>query len=234
MPKFTSYRQMTVEMIRSTEYPAELTGLAKSLTMRSNPEDDIQKCTAKSALFLWNAEHQSLFEHVQYSFLIQGISRSLLAQITRQRTASITSGSQQYQDYRDYPVSMTCKMLDKPNVKSLINYSYRAYEDLTDRHSILPEEARQILPNAATVNILWTIDALNIAKFLRQRLCYRNVLEMRIFAEKVRLLVAEHFPELFHFIGPQCHTGECKQGPMKCSAGPWEARTHSEFKNDKS
>jgi thymidylate synthase (FAD) len=40
--------------------------------------------------------HESPIEHVCFTFLIEGVSRSLLAQITRHRIASFSVKSQRY------------------------------------------------------------------------------------------------------------------------------------------
>jgi thymidylate synthase (FAD) len=216
MPEILTYDQMDVELLRKTPYPAELVALAMQITMKSDPIDDIPLFTEKKAKFLWYAEHRSLFEHVQYTFLIQNVSRSFLGQITRQRTASPTSGSQHYQDYSDYPVVISKKLKDTELAEVNFGNSFGDYHHAIYQLDVPREEARQLLPMGATVTYLWTIDALNLAKFLRQRMCNRNVLEMRIFANRVLDLVIDHFPELFNFIGPQCCMGECHQGFLVC------------------
>ena len=220
--KVQTYGDMTVELMQATPYPAEMVGLALSIVMKSDITDIIPSFTTKLAKFIHDAEHASVVEHVIYTFLLSGVSRSFLAQITRQRTASPTSGSQHYQDYQDYPC--TVRPDASPEVKQLyqegFDNSFYFYSRLIAAGEP-KEEARQVLPNGATVNYLWTIDARNLALFLRQRLCYRNVSEMQVFAEKVYAIVVEHFPEWFGVNGPQCVTGGCKQGYLYCGKGPW-------------
>ena len=218
MPNIVPYEDMTVELLHATDGPAIVVGLAASITQHSDPQKDIVPASAHFCKYLWGAEHRSLFEHVRYTFLIQGISRSLLAQITRQRTGSFTSGSQQYQDFRDAPMAVSQELLDNHSVclQDCLDIAADTYVGLIDS-GVLKEEARQVLPNASTSTILFSIDALNLAMFLRQRLCRRNVLEMRVLATKLQALCLEHFPELFIHIGPQCYMGKCMQGMMRCS-----------------
>lgn len=212
---------MTVEIMQSTPCPQCLVGLAQSITMAAKADADISPLTAKQAQFLVEAEHTSLFEHCVYTFLIQGVSRSFLAQITRQRTASPTSGSQHYQDYSDYACAVHPTLADdNSDVEISLSKAFADYSFLLEQ-GVAREEARQVLPNAACVNYLWTIDARNLFFFLRQRLCNRNVLEMRIFANTVLDMVKPHFPELFDCAGPQCFMGECKQGRMQCIEQSW-------------
>jgi len=223
MPNVQTYNEMSVEVMQATPYPAELVALAQSITMNSVASAEIPAFTHKKAKFLLDAEHASLFEHVVYTFLIQGVSRSFLAQITRQRTASPTSGSQHYQSYEDYPcvIAPNKEGQVKDLYQYLFNTSIEIYKALLE-HGEPREEARQVLTNAAAVNYLWTIDARNLYMFLRMRLCHRNVTEMSTFAEQVLSLVRPHFPELFDNVGPQCFMDKCKQGFLQCKRGPWK------------
>ncbi len=78
-------------------------------------------------------------------------------------------------------------------------------------------EARQILPNASAVNILWTVNARSLLNFFELRLCKRNVDEMQIFAGKIWESVNSHWPEFASLCGPYCYpSGKCNQGFMSC------------------
>jgi len=234
MPKINTYADMSIKLLRATENPAELVGIAMDITMKQLNDVSKRRITAESGQYILDAEHTSLVEHVHYTFLVRGISRSFLAQITRQRTAHPTSGSQHYQNYSDYPCAV------HPNFKAMYpgdNFTELENSLSTSVHTynkhieagVPKEEARQVLPNAATVNYLWTIDARNLVYFLRQRCCNRNVTEMRIFANRVLSLVQTHFPELFNHVGPQCfmdaHFSKdgngCRQGKMQCQNAFW-------------
>lgn len=220
MVKIQDYSKMQVDILQATHNPAAHVGIAMSITMKSNSETDIRPVSEALCGKLIRAEHASLFEHVVYCFLIEDVSRSFLAQITRQRTASPTSGSQHYQDYSDYPMAISAKYTDHlgyPLDKALEGYRMALDNDVPR------EEARQCLPNACTVNYMWTIDARNLMYFLRQRLCNRNVREMKVFANRVLSLVQGHFPELFNNVGPQCEMDECHQNElnMQCDTGVW-------------
>lgn len=234
MPKIMTYKDMTIELLNATENPAAQVGIALGITMKPRDTQISVPITTDMCQYLIDAEHTSVFEHVSYTFLIQGISRSLLAQLTRQRTAKPTSGSQHYQNYSSYPCAIhpifeTAEQ--SPNyeiIQESLNESLQAYEKLLD-NGVAKEEARQVLPNAATVNYLWTIDARNLLFFLRVRTCNRNVMEMRIFANRVLAIVQGHFPQLFFQVGPQCfmdahfsanHYG-CRQGKMQCKNAFW-------------
>ena len=214
-----TYKDMHIELLQRTKYPAETVAIALSLTMNNHEEYVPPLLTNKLGKYLLDADHTSPIEHVHYTFLLQGLSRSFLAQITRHRMGSFTSASQHYQDYRDYPYVV---IDEDPNYSVAFNNAHAAYRALIDK-GVPKEEARQVLPNAAAVNLLWSVNARGLVSFLKQRLCYRNVAEMQMFAERVLSLVKPTFPEVFNFVGPQCYMdGKCKQGRLKCDEGPWK------------
>ena len=158
------------------------------------------------------------------TIFIQNVSRSFLAQITRQRTFSPTSGSQHYQDYRDYSMMVHPQVFENPEVYGLfqdcLNDNVLYYKEAIDTFGVPPEEARQLLPNACAVNYMVTMDVRNILFFLRQRLCHRNVYEMRIFANRLRDICVTWWPEVFINSGPPCYNGLCNQGKIACGR-PW-------------
>ena len=78
---------------------------ACDITQKKKPAI-LKPLSRKTAKHLIKADHTSVFEHTSATFLASGISRSLLAQITRERHFSFTSGSQHYQKYGEYPMSL--------------------------------------------------------------------------------------------------------------------------------
>lgn len=97
---------------------------------------------------------------------------------------------------------------------------FKKYKYMID-NGVPKEEARQILPNAAAVNMLMTWNARSLLNFFEQRCCNRNVEEMRIFANRLRRALMTKWPKLVVHMGPQCHIKRCKQGHMKCSEEYW-------------
>jgi len=209
------YDEAEVSVVRSTDCPALLVCNAASQTMYS----EVQGAKNMAALIksLVACEHHSVFEHASITFHIKNCSRSFLAQITRQRTFKFTSSSQHYQDYRDYP-----NMVHQDNDPVVLDiyhktfeYTASAYLELLN-HGVKREEARQVLPNAAAVNLYVTADARNLMYFFRQRRCARNVAEMIQIADAMWHLSVLWFPELFSLVGSPCvMDGKCNQGSMQ-------------------
>lgn len=218
MPKIQTYNNMTIETLRSTEEPQKLTKRACSMTMQAIPETNSVPSNGLLS-FLIDAEHTSVLEHCSITFGVSGVSRSLLAQLSRHRLASITSQSQHYQDYRDVPLVFSHQVASDTSLLDFIlgavDHSLEAYVFQREQ-GVAKEEARQVLMNAAAVNILWTINARSLINFFRQRLCARNVAEMKMFAERIYTEVMTWWPELFQFVGPPCFMDKkCNQGSMR-------------------
>ena len=126
--------------------------------------------TATNAGYLSNIlaqGHYSVLEHASVSFLVQGVSRALLAELTRHRHLSFSVVSQRYVDYADTePVIPPALVDDMGAVKALTDHyedSVRAYETLANlliskglKRKAAREAARAVLPNAAPVDMVVT------------------------------------------------------------------------------
>ena len=218
MINIQTYEDMEVKVNWATPNPGKEIREALTNTMYDITKFPITNETVSKDMiyFLFKAEHSSVMEHAVISFTIKGASRSWLAQITRHRMASMTSSSQHYQDYKDYPCVIHKDLAKVWIINEALEHLNDGYARLLDL-GVPKEEARQILPNAVAVNFKWTINARSLQNFMRLRMCLRNVEEMRIFCDKVFPLVQEWWPEYAHVLGPPCYTdGKCNQGGMTC------------------
>lgn len=215
--KIQTYEDARLQVLRKTENPAELVCQIASQSMHPNLEKHNRP--EKLVRYLLTAEHHTPFEFATIVMRLEGISRSLLAQITRHRTFAFVSSSQHYQDYSDYPSVVHAVMAKDDRVGDLthraITTSYTYYQRLIDA-GVLKEEARQVLPNAAAVNLVLKADARNLINFFRQRRCERNTQEMIMVADLMWAVCRQWFPELFISVGAPCYmNGVCNQGDMK-------------------
>lgn len=218
--KIQTYNEIDIFVISKSPFGSQAMQLACDVTQKKfDIGETMKSLSPRLAKYLIDADHTSVFEHASMTILASGISRSLLAQVTRQRHFSFTSASQHYQDYRDYP------MVLRPGYKEGKGQSlYEAALEAALWHYIKlielgekPEEARQVLPNACAVNLVITANPRALAEFLTVRMCQRNTLEMQIFAEKLHKVCVDWLPEIFEHIGPHCSMyAECNQGKMSC------------------
>ncbi|MBR3795995.1 MAG: FAD-dependent thymidylate synthase [Clostridia bacterium] len=177
--------------------------------------------------------HLSVMEHSAFTFLVEGVSRALLAQLTRHRIASFSVQSQRYID-----MSSKCAYVVPPNIKSLrpsaesefmyqmgmIHGWYKNWQDelLAAGHTQgeANEDARFVLPNATATSLMVTMNARELMHFFELRCCNRAQWEIRQMAwlmlEQCKIVA----PELFKDAGPACFRGPCPEGKMTCGNPP--------------
>ena len=187
--------------------------------------------------------HESPIEHVSFTFGIEGVSRSLLAQITRHRIASFSVQSQRYVREKQFSFVTPPEIEKDPETLAIYNQamqnaieSYDALADrLKERHmaqlmaegmeekaarrqaeKMAIEDARFVLPNAADTNMIVTMNARELLHFFRHRCCNRAQWEIRAVAKEMLRQVSEVAPTLFVSAGPSCVSGPCPEGKMSC------------------
>ena len=133
--------------------------------------------------------HESPLEHCNFTFAIEGVSRALSHQLVRHRLASFSQQSQRYVDgeYFDYvtPESIDNNEEAKFYYGVCRNFIAETYRRLTAL-GIPKEDARYILPNATTTNIIMTMNVRELIHFLQERLCIHAQSEIRELAEEIR------------------------------------------------
>lgn len=187
--------------------------------------------------------HESPIEHASFTFAIEGVSRSLLAQITRHRLASFSVQSQRYVKIRDFSYVTPPEIEAVPEAHVLFDETMHicveAYQKLTEileeqhyaaflaegfpekearskAEKKAIEDARFVLPNASETKMVMTMNARELLHFFRLRCCNRAQWEIRALA---RAMVAEVYPlspALFAKAGPSCVSGACPEGKMSC------------------
>jgi thymidylate synthase (FAD) len=110
--------------------------------------------------------HYSVMEHASVTFLVQGVSRALLAELTRHRHLSFSVVSQRYcrYDHTEPVIPPAAEgtpaetAIKNAYADALVTYRYLV-EDLTARgfkRKEAREAARSVLPNAAPVDMVVT------------------------------------------------------------------------------
>ena len=162
-------------------------------------------------------QHTSPLEHVSFSFAIEGISRACLAQLTRHRTFKFNVQSQRYVDAENFDFVMpnldylneTKRKIVKEDLKEFFEYSEEMYGYLTNL-GIKKEDARAILPQATTCNLIVTMDLNNFRNFLRQRKCIHAQKEIRELAFTMIDLLKPHIPFVDYKV-LLCEQGLCSK-----------------------
>ena len=158
---------MNVKLLSMTQNPLETMAYAASRCYMSEPRTEIVK-------HCWESAHCSIAEHAYFTFEITGVSRSLLAQLTRHRLASYSVTSQRYVDMKDYDMIIPNEINSNPAAKEIFNQAIDAtrdcYKELQEL-DIKNEDARAVLPNACSTNLVMTINLRSLSNFMNERLC---------------------------------------------------------------
>lgn len=171
--------------------------------------------------------HESPIEHASYTFAVEGVSRALLAQLTRHRIASYSVQSQRYVDKSSFdyviPPSIAARKETRTDFEWLMEAASKYYAYLSSYDDIPNEDARFVLPNACDTRIIFTMNARSLHNFFRLRCCNRAQWEIRAMADEMLKLCREVSPTLFKHAGPSCAvSGVCSEGAM-CCGEPREA-----------
>lgn len=158
--------------------------------------------------------HLSTFEHVVCTFAIEGVSRSLLAQLTRHRICSFSVQSQRYCKMSDNFTTPEA-LKDNPLFNKTLRDIFTCYEILVDV-GVKKEDARAILPNATCTNLVMTCNLRELIHICNLRLCKRAQAEIRELVRLMRDEVEKELPFMKEFLVPNCKncTEEkgCKNG----------------------
>jgi len=170
--------------------------------------------------------HHSVIEHASYTFSLEGVSRSLTHQLVRHRIASFSQQSQRYVSLLepDYVVPETVR--DDPEaLKAFEEAMEKAWEAYQKLSTMVPvEDARYVLPNACTTNIVVTMNARELWHFFTLRTCRRAQWEIRAAAELMLMEVRKVSPTIFRDAGPACLRGKRPEGKLSCGKPRVELR----------
>ena len=169
--------------------------------------------------------HTSIAEHASFTFGLEGVSRTLLAQITRHRVASFSVQSQRYvsvagAEVFDYVLPPRIRALG-PEAEEKFAQQMKTMQRWYDEWSEAlgqdsAEDARFVLPGAAATRIVMTMNARELLHFFSLRMCNRAQWEVREAAWRMYELVYPLAPSVFELAGPGCAHGACPEGKRSC------------------
>ena len=193
---------MKVTLIQATPKPIETIATIASICYDSNPKDPM-----KLVKHLYRNGHHSVFEHIYFTFKIEGISRACSHQLVRHRHCSFTQRSQRYCSEEDfgYVTPHSILLSDKPLMahdESIVAASV-AYAKLQE-FGVPNEDARYILPNGCTTELYLSCNLRELIHIANERLCTRAQWEIR---DLVKRMVALVDPELQFMLVPKCKSG---------------------------
>lgn len=159
--------------------------------------------------------HHSTIEHCQYTFAISGVSRACTHQLVRHRHMSFSQKSQRYVTEKgpfEYVVPPTVKkseLLDEYN--EFMAKVSEFYGKMIEA-GIPAEDARFVLPNAASSSLVASLNLRELIHLANIRLCTNAQLEIRVMVKKMCELVIEKEPWMAQYLVPKCESlGYCDE-----------------------
>ena len=240
---------MNVILLEHTPDPEKLAATAAKLCYSSSDIGSLRDGLTEDKIsdfidMLVSIGHESVMEHVSFTFGIEGISRACSHQLVRHRIASYSQKSQRYVSENGFefitpPAVEACSRANEEFRKAIdsIKTSYdNIAAALTEMHlgeltaqgmdektalskakKLANEDARFILPNACETKIVVTMNVRSLFNFFRHRCCNRAQWEIRAVANEMLRLCREAAPHIFAHAGPSCVvTGKCPEGKMSC------------------
>ncbi len=224
--------KQNVKLLSFTPDAEKLTAMAAKLCYSPSGIEDISEGLTgeKASAFIEkivDMGHLSTIEHASFTFGIEGVSRTLLAQITRHRIASFSVQSQRYVSYSENGFSY----IIPPGIRDLGSDATRKFEsqmrtmqqwydewqaELGCKGEKSNEDARFVLPGACETKMMLTMNARELLHFFTLRCCSRAQWEIRELAWSMLALVSSVSPALFRAAGPSCVRGGCSEGKMTC------------------
>jgi len=217
---------MLVQLLTHTPDPERVVAAAARLCYSASSIDALmgrEKAEQEKLLRkILELGHFSVLEHVSFTFGVEGISRACSHQLVRHRLASYSQQSQRYVSHTEpfeavTPPTVAAQPEVAARYEALMAELHRHYRELMAA-GIPAEDARFVLPNAATTKIVISMNARELKHFFHLRCCRRAQWEIQDMAKKMLTLVRGAAPILFATAGPGCLEGPCPEGAMTCGA----------------
>lgn len=187
---------MKVTLIQATPNPIETIAQIASICYDSDPKNPLGLVK-----HLYKNGHHSVFEHIYFTFKIEGISRACSHQLVRHRHCSFTQRSQRYcsEDGFGYVRPNTTDNLFDTYVDGIESW----YKQMQNA-GVPNEDARYILPNACETSLYLSCNLRELIHMSNERLCQRAQWEIR---ELVQQMVYCVNADLWFMLVPKCKSG---------------------------
>ena len=192
---------MHVTLIQQTPNPIKTIAEIASICYDSDPKDPM-----KLVKHLYSNGHHSVFEHIYFTFKIEGISRACSHQLVRHRMCSFTQRSQRYCSEDGFGVvfpKSISNVDEKNGYADLMDYIEGHYHEL-QALGVPNEDARMVLPNACETSLYLSCNLRELIHIANERLCTRAQWEIRDLVKQMITLVD---PELHFMLVPKCKSG---------------------------
>lgn len=239
---------LKVDLLQYTPEPEKLVSAAAKLCYSRTGVIDIMDnlndgSIDKFVTMLVDIGHESPLEHVNFTFGVEGVSRTLTHQLVRHRIASYSQQSQRYVKLQQYEYIIPPRINVIPEARekfiNTMEHDQECYNELVEilyskikdeliinginekqagiqAEKTAIEDARYVFPNACETKIVFTMNARSLYNFFNHRCCNRAQWEIQGLADEMLKKVRIVAPILFKNAGPSCLIGNCPERKMTC------------------
>ena len=196
---------MKIELLSHTPDPELVIANCATTCYDSKPKD--LEASRKMIRSLAKAGHEAMIEHAHATFKLSGVSRVLTHELVRHRLFSFAQRSQRYVKENEPSYVVPDVLVDdnstnvylvkaKQTFDAAMNFAWNAYSELL-KLGLKPEDARFVLPNACTTEIVVSGNFREYRNFLKLRLGPRAQWEIRKAANIILDKLYEIAPSCF-------------------------------------
>lgn len=231
-----------VKLVQMSKNPVGLMYLAaRNCYSAGGPFRLIEQTEDKSSEDMWKlvgnvlkSGHESIAEHVYFTFAVEGMPRYTMAQVTRHRHCSFAIQSQRYVEIKEdldnlkvlYNATLEEDMGAVTCLKGILNKYFTDVDD--DNFLILAgilmcylqaikvgkkaEDARMILPNCTKTNMVMSVNLRELIHIAELRLCNRAQADIQDMVQQMCDLVITQEPLFKNLLAKPCvKYGKCKE-----------------------
>ena len=231
-----------VKLVQMSKNPVGLMYLAaRNCYSAGGPFGLIEQAEDKSSEDMWKlvgnvlkSGHESIAEHVYFTFAVEGMPRYTMAQVTRHRHCSFAIQSQRYVEIKEdlgnlkvlYNATLEEDIGAVTCLKDILNKYFTDVDD--DNFLILTgilmcylqaikagtkaEDARMILPNCTKTNMVMSVNLRELIHIAELRLCNRAQADIQDMVQQMCDLVITQEPLFKNLLAKPCvKYGKCKE-----------------------
>ena len=144
-------------------------------------------------------------------------------QLVRKRIASFSQQSQRYVNAENFEYVIP-EEINKSSFgdkyKEIVNQTHELYQEMVN-NGVPKEDARYILPNATSTQLIVSMNGHSLIDLLVRRICERSQWEIRELAERMLEEVKKVAPAIFKNLGAFCDFyGYCPENSHSCGRVP--------------
>ena len=180
---------------------------------------------------VFDTGHRSVVRHGMASFLVEGVSQSLLRQISRHPHINLTVKSTRYCDMNNADIYIPPNVEKIGNLDEYLNdmefimYIYKKWKSYEGEEKEV-DVAKLFLPLASTTDLVMSGNYQALYEFLQLRNCTRAEAEIRRLSICVTEILKNNIPEIFNGLGCKGdELGYCPEKFGSCGKYPKKEKT---------